>query len=173
MTRTPTKPLTDKAMQRKLKARAHPDNGGDHELFIWTTNLFELAGEQERSCSGACADQAYRRHASPPASPAENSDRIPYPPCQDFEELTRRALSLAQEVEDLFAEPLRLLSNCQPIERLAREQGRGATYKQLAAIGHAFGMDGAERGRWYKIAESIPLSQRHAGHVLSKLKGRA
>jgi hypothetical protein len=26
---------------------------------------------------------------------------------------------------------------------------------------------------WYRIAETIPLSQRHAGHILSRLKGQA
>src|SRR5215217_5312151 len=26
-------------MWRKLLARVHPDSNGDHELFIWTTNL--------------------------------------------------------------------------------------------------------------------------------------
>ncbi len=97
MTRTPTTPPTDKSMQRKLKALAHPDNGGDHELFIWTTNLMDLAGEQQ-SCSGACADQTSRCPDSPPASPTKDPDRIPYPPCPDFEELTRRALTVAEEV---------------------------------------------------------------------------
>ncbi len=172
MTRTPTTPPTHRAMQRKLKALAHPDNGGDHELFIWTTNLLDLAGEQ-RPCSKTCAAQPSRRPDSPPASPTKDPDRVPYPPYPNFEELTRRALTVAEEVEGVFAGPLRLLSDCYPIERLKHEQGRGATYKQLAAIGHAMGMNGAGRARWYEIAEGIPLSQRHAGHVLSKLKGRA
>lgn len=39
MSRTPTLPPTEPAMWRKLLARAHPDAGGDHELFIWVCNL--------------------------------------------------------------------------------------------------------------------------------------
>jgi hypothetical protein len=35
------------------------------------------------------------------------------------------------------------------------------------------GMTKAERVQWYRIAEAIPLSQRHAGHILSRLKKRA
>ena len=53
------------------------------------------------------------------------------------------------------------------------QQRRGATYKQLAAIGHAVGMSGAERAQWYDIARAVPLSQRHAGHILSRSKARA
>jgi hypothetical protein len=68
---------------------------------------------------------------------------------------------------------LRLLEDCEEEDEdspLFTQQAQGATYKTLAAIGHAVGMDGAERSHWYKLAESIPLSQRHAGHVLTKLK---
>jgi hypothetical protein len=30
-----------------------------------------------------------------------------------------------------------------------------------------------ERVQWYSIAEAVPLSQRHAGHILSKLQRAA
>jgi hypothetical protein len=35
------------------------------------------------------------------------------------------------------------------------------------------GMSVTERSGWYRIAESIPLSDRHAGHILKRLKERA
>jgi hypothetical protein len=35
------------------------------------------------------------------------------------------------------------------------------------------GMDTAARSRWYRIAESIPLSDRHAGHIIKRLKEAA
>ncbi len=79
---------------------------------------------------------------------------------------------IAEEVGGAYAAALRLLHDCSPIEGLVREQERGATYRQLAAIGHLLSMTGPQRGRWYRLAESVPLAQRHAGHVLSKLKGR-
>jgi hypothetical protein len=50
------------------------------------------------------------------------------------------------------------------------QRRRGASYKQLAAIGHAVEMTKRERVGWYRVCESIPLSDRHAGHILSKLK---
>jgi len=68
-----------------------------------------------------------------------------------------------------------LVGSCHPAEDgpLGDQQRRGASYKSLAAIGHRVGMTKAERIQWYRIAEAVPLSQRHAGHILSRLKRRA
>ena len=49
----------------------------------------------------------------------------------------------------------------------------GASYKRLTAIGHLAGFDKTAQVRWYRIAEEIPLSDRHAAHILSRLKGAA
>ncbi len=68
---------------------------------------------------------------------------------------------------------LSLLADCEPLEDLTYEQERGASYKRLAAIAHTYGMSKAERIRLYRVAEDIPLSDRHAGHILSRLKRRA
>jgi hypothetical protein len=70
---------------------------------------------------------------------------------------------------------LRQLAGCHAAETgpLYDQQRRGASYKSLAAISHQVGMSKAERVQWYRIAEAIPLSQRHAGHILSKLKRQA
>jgi hypothetical protein len=35
------------------------------------------------------------------------------------------------------------------------------------------GMTKAERIGWYRVAESAPLCDRHAGHILSRLKRSA
>jgi hypothetical protein len=43
----------------------------------------------------------------------------------------------------------------------------------LAYIGHLLGMSMNERIEWYRIAESIPLCDRHAGHIIKRLKGAA
>jgi hypothetical protein len=43
----------------------------------------------------------------------------------------------------------------------------------LALIAHLAGMSTAQRTRWYRIAESMPMSQRHAGHLISELQQRA
>jgi len=34
-------------------------------------------------------------------------------------------------------------------------------------------MTKAERGRWYRVAEAIPLSDRHAAHILSRSRRSA
>ncbi len=165
MTHTPTLPPTDRTMQRKLKALVHPDNRGDHELFIWTANLIEVA------CSGfqharEGGQPSPRRYPSTKTDP----ERVPFPPSADFAALTRRAVALADEVPPPYRSVLLLLRDCVPLAGFEEKQGRGASYRQLAAIGHRAGMTKAQRVRWYRIAESVPLSDRHAGHLLGKLE---
>jgi len=103
------------------------------------------------------------------------ADRVPFEVVDDFAELTHRALMSARDVPERYGRLLRLLDNCEAAHHgpLVSEQQRGTSYKRLAAIGHAAGMDVKMRSAWYRIAESIPLADRHAGHILSKLKRRA
>ena len=170
MTRTPTLPPDDPKMWRRLLSRTHPDAGGSHELFIWTGAVRDVVCRL--SLHGAVnpepADNPSRRRE--PST--DNVDRVPYPPGTDFEECTRTALRMGAAGWP-FGPVLSLLADCQPLEDLAHEQERGASYKRLAAIGHAWGMSKAERVRLYRVAEDIPLSDRHAGHILSRLKRRA
>jgi len=81
---------------------------------------------------------------------------------------------MAEEVGGVCGSLLEMLADCEvlPSATGEREQ-RGASYKKLAAIGHMVGMTKAERGRWYRIAEAVPLSDRHAGHILGRLKKAA
>jgi hypothetical protein len=171
--RTPTLPPTEPAMWRKLLARTHPDTGGSHELFVWTGALREMIcdGEHRIGPKPDPSDNPSRRRegSTQRTTPADDKPRIPYPTGAHFEEVTRRAL----RVEGPYAPVLALLRDCFPLPHLAHEEARGASYKRLAAIGHAHGMTGPQRSGWYRCAESIPLSDRHAGHTLSKLKRRA
>ncbi len=168
MARTPTLPPDHSGMWRRLISRAHPDAGGDHELFIWTGAVRDVVcGLSLRPGANpeAADNPSHRRETSTPDEPA----RVPFDIGLDFAALTGRALEYGGE----FAPVLNLLRDCWPVEGLAHEQGRGATYKRLAAIGHAWGMTKAERVRWYRVAESIPLSDRHAGHILAWSKRSA
>jgi hypothetical protein len=170
MTRTSTPPPTDKSMWCKLKARAHPDGGGDHELFIWAGSVEEVVcGSQRQPHERPARESPRRRYPST----KEDPDRIPYPPGTSFREVTKQALQRASTGLDGYGRLLALLEDCWPLDHLWREQRRGASYKRLAAIGHMVGMTKAERVEWYRVAESIPLSDRHAGHILSRLKRRA
>ncbi len=70
MPRTPTLPTTEPAMWRKLLARAHPDAGGDHELFIWARHLHAVV------CAGVREDPP---PPPPPSStPKEGPARVPF-----------------------------------------------------------------------------------------------
>ena len=174
MTRTPTLPPNDATMWRKIVARAHPDAGGAHDLFIWAMATREVV------CGGELGGEIPRHRPADNSSSqrkdsTSSAERVPFDAFADFEVLTDRALSMADAVAEPYAFLLRSCADSKPAADgpLAGQQRRGATYKQLAAIGHAVGMSGGERAQWYDIARSIPLSQRHAGHILFRLKRRA
>lgn len=173
MTRTPTLPPDDKGMWRRAKARAHPDAGGDHNLFIWLGNVEDLVcGSTLRSRPEPKSRP--KPHSEPYRQPhGEEPARVPYPSGMSFRETTKRALQQATSRADAYGRLLSLLEDCYPLDHFWREQERGASYKRLAAIGHMAGMDVAERSGWYRVAEEIPLSDRHAGHILKRLKERA
>lgn len=179
--RTKTAELTDKAMWRKLLRLAHPDAGGSDELFVWAREL------QDKVCSGQIGDGSARREEAatrqsyepPPRSESrrdhragdgESPDRIPYSPYAFFNDLTKRALRVAEEQPFIYSRLLRLLWDCYETPAFEAAQQRGASYRQLAAIAHKVGMSKSERVQWYRVAESIPLSDRHAGHILGRLK---
>ncbi len=99
--------------------------------------------------------------------------RVPFPTGTPFDGLTAAALERAGAVDELYGQLLLLLEDCHPLNHLAYEEQRGASYKRLAAIGHMIGMTKAQRIGWYQVAESIPLSDRHAGHLIKRLKEQA
>jgi hypothetical protein len=172
-------------MWRKLLGKVHPDANGDHELFIWAMSLRETIcdGNGDSSTSGATT------HANPPprheprheprpnADKADKADRIPFDTSFTFSRLTVKAMAIVDigEVLPLYADLLRLLADCEEFYSgpLYDQQKCGASYKQLAAIGHRIGMSKERRIGWYRLAESIPLSMRHAGHILKVLSERA
>jgi len=158
-------------MWRRLVGRAHPDAGGYHDLFIWTVAIRDAicGGELPKHERGEQPSRGREKSASSAA------DRVPFDQLADFGVLTDRALAMAEAVAEPYDYLLRQVAECYPAEDgpLHDQQCRGATYKTLAAIGYQVGMSKGERVQWYRIAETIPLSQRHAGHILSRLKGQA
>ncbi len=168
MAYTPTSPLDDPRMWKRLLGRAHPDAGGEHELFIWTRAVKDVVCDGELRVE-AKPEETRQNDGNPSSG---DRPRVPYQPGCSFAALTGRALQRAA-VGDEYGQVLAMLKDCWPLEDLTREQGRGASYKRLAAIAHAWGMTKAERIGWYRVAEDLPLSDRHAGHILSKLKRRA
>ncbi len=171
MARTTTRPPDDPKMWRRLVARTHPDAGGDHELFIWATATRQVV------CGGELGSEIPRREHQdrPPGGERPDKERVPFDPFADFASLTDRALSMADAVAEPYGYLLRQVADCSPAAdgALYDQQRRGASYKQLAAIGHQVGMSTSERAQWYDVCRSIPLSQRHAGHILGRIKRRA
>ena len=162
--RTPTLPPNDGAMWRKMIARCHPDAGGTHDLFIWSMATRDVV------CGGELGAEIPRRGRL-----HHGAERVPFDRYANFAVLTDRAVTMADAVAQPYIYLLRSLSGCYPVAEgtLHSQQRRGATYKQLAYIAHLAGMSKAERVQWYAIAESVPLSQRHAGHILSRLQRAA
>jgi hypothetical protein len=165
MSRTPTLPPTDRSMWRKLVARAHPDAGGDHELFIWAGSVRDLVCAERTAAEAKPGQKFYQ-------PPSDGPARVPYPTGTDFAEATRTALRIGA-CSMPYGRLLSLLADCHPLDHLAHQQECGASYKRLAAIAHTWGLTKEERIGWYRVAEDIPLSDRHAGHILYRLKRRA
>jgi hypothetical protein len=147
-------------------------------LFVWAMATRDVV------CGGELGTRIPRRgpgtREPTPPSPGSAADRIDYSAAfsvaDNFETLTRIAVEFAEDVEEPYASLLRLLEDCYPADDgpLLRQQHQGATYRQLAAIAHRAGMSKPQRVRWYRIAESIPLSARHAGHLFARVqKGAA
>jgi hypothetical protein len=175
MTRTPTLPIDDHRMWRLLVGRAHPDTGGDHELFIWTMAMRDTICGGDVGVEAPRIDHRDHRAWRQEASTANAADRVLFEEDAYFELLTDRAVAMAEAVAEPYGYLLRQVAGCYPAEDgpLYRQQCQGASYRVLAAIGHQVGMTKDERVQWYRIAEAVPLSQRHAGHILSRLKRRA
>jgi hypothetical protein len=155
-------------------ARCHPDQGGTDDLFIWVRQL-------QLHVVGDAIEPPRKENAPPRRTTTADSPRLDYTDAfnkaDSFEDLTRRAVVLADTLEEPYTSVLKLLKDCEELAEVAgimyRQQHQGASYRSLAAIGHKVGMDKQARSYWYRIAEAIPLSQRHAGHILSKLQDEA
>ncbi len=168
--RTVAPPLDDPRLWRRLVARTHPDAGGDHELFIWcgVVRKAVCGGDLRLESKPQPRDNPYDRSEPSTPPPTDDKPRIPYPTGTNFEATTRRAL----RVGGPYAAVLSLLADCYPLPHLAHEEARGASYKRLAAIAHTWGMTKAERIGWYRVAEDLPVADRHASHILGRLKNR-
>jgi hypothetical protein len=168
MTRTLTLPLDDRSMWRRLVSRSHPDAGGSHELFIWAV------ATRDAVCGGELEAEIPRVEQRA-TSTQGTGERVPFDEDASLDILTDRAEAIAEAVAEPYGFLLRQVADCEAAEDgpLRDQQRRGASFKSLAAIGHRVGMTKAERIQWYRIAEAVPLSQRHAVHILSRLKRRA
>jgi hypothetical protein len=167
MTRTLTLPFDDRGMWRRVVSRSHPDAGGSHELFIWAV------ATRDAVCGGELEAAISRVERRAPSTQG-TGERVPFDEDASLEVLTDRAVAMAEAVAEPFGFLLRQVADCEPAsEGLLYDQQRcGASYRSLAAIGHMVGMTKAERVQWYSIAEAVPLSQRHAAHIFSRLKRR-
>jgi len=169
-------------MWRLLFRATHPDAGGREDLFVWVRALHEhVAGDQPEDVRSAGQRREPPRHHDRGSSGA--GDRVDYTAAREYESfhhLTRAAIALAdsEAVGEPYASLLRLLDDCYEavptdVALSRQQQQQGSTYKTLAAVAYAAGMSKQERVQWYRVAEGIPLSQRHGGHILSKLKSAA
>jgi hypothetical protein len=98
--------------------------------------------------------------------------RVPFDEAANFERLTEEALRAAEREPLYIGRLLRLLADCRPVSQLTHEQERGAHYDRLDLIADLAGIHDDDRLRWYRAAEGIPLTDRHARHIIDKLKWR-
>src|SRR5215203_6410159 len=115
MVRTLTAPPTDRSMWRRLLRSVHPDAGGTHELFVWVRELQEhVTGDMIEPPRSEQRSYPLRRTTS------EDSPRVPFEDAfevaQSFDDLTRRALALAdRDTPEPHASLLLLLLDCSAV----------------------------------------------------------
>lgn len=171
--------LDDRSYWKRLLATCHPDKtGGDHELFLFLQGLREHV---EGCCEGA-SPRSYEARSQSYATGSERTggdqDRLAYDEQLGFVDehvqLTLRALSIGQRKQEPYRSTLGLLLDCPSQEhgRLALRQCREASWKQVALAAHLAEMDKVQRLHWYEICRSIPLSEAHGHHLISRLKER-
>jgi len=137
-------------MWRRLLRGCHPDGAGDEPLFVWVREL-------QQYVAGDDVEPPRRENEPPRRTTTQESPRIDYAAAFDkagsFDELTRQAVALVEQVPEPYASVLKLLEDCHEVPEVAgtvyRQQHAGATYKSLATIGHRVGMDKAARIQWY------------------------
>ena len=143
-------------------ALTHPDRGGNHDICIWAQAM------REHVCKDVAAPH------TPPPRPEPRTvyedGRVPFPADSIFGVLTTTAIEQAGAVDTLCGRLLLLLGDCYSTAHLPYEEQRGTSYKRLAYIAHLAGMTKPERVGWYRVAEDIPLSDRHVGHIIKRLK---
>jgi hypothetical protein len=143
-------------------------------LFVWVREL-------QQHVAGDDIEPPRRENKPPRRTTTADSPRLDFSDAfnqaESFADLTAQAIALAETLEEPYASLLRLLEDCHELPEAAGplycQQHQGSSYRALAAIGHRVGMNKQARTYWYRIAEHIPLSQRHAGHILSKLQDEA
>jgi hypothetical protein len=124
MARTPTPPPNDRSMWRRLVGRAHPDAGGNHELFIWTVATRDAICGGELGEEIPNASRSRRRETPTPSA----GDRVPFDEDADLEVLTDRAVTMAAVVAEPYGYLLRQVADCYPVSggSLHDQQRRGA-----------------------------------------------
>jgi hypothetical protein len=160
-------------MWRRLVGRAHPDAGGDDDLFIWAVAVRDVVCSSSLHASVNPEPEDHpsrRREASTAAAP----DRVPFDRFADLEVLTDRALSMAESSAEPYDFLLTQVADCYAVVEgpLYNQQRRGATYRTLAAIGHTVAMSKASA--WGDIGLPRPSRSLSATlHTSSRaLKGR-
>ena len=101
---------------------------------------------------------------------SQTTERVPVPDGltpADFDRITWRAVTWARGVRAPFSGLLMMLEDAEP--RGTAAETYGPTYKQLAYIAHRVGMTKEQRIGWYRAAEELPLTARHAGHIIARL----
>jgi hypothetical protein len=100
--------------------------------------------------------------------------RVPFDAGVDFEERTRCILHWYRDAPEPYRRVMVLLLDCASVDHghAYARQYQGATYRQIAAIAHAADMSREVRRGWYAVCESVGLADRHARHILGRLRRR-
>jgi hypothetical protein len=157
VSRTLTAPPTDKRMWKSLLRLVHPDTYGDHDLFIWTSAVYEHV-------AGDAPEEAARREPPKHHARTTSSDRVSFDGVFDrfasHEELTRHAIRTAEQVEEPYASLLRLLADCYELQETldrARWTGDKALAKAVLYRGYELQNHGIVQSYFQANPDDLPI----------------
>ena len=129
-------------------------------------------------CSGEIMEEPGSREIFVPAKKVE---RVPFDAHLGFPALLRRLRRPASAggqwgsggrvpLPQQDHRPPLQLPHRRPRQGEAAPEEEGASYKQLALIGHLVGFTKERPVRWYELVRIIPLSEAHASHSINRCK---
>ena len=100
-------------MWRRLLARAHPDAGGTHDLFIWTGAVRDVLCGLSLPAGGNPEAEDHPSRRRDPSTPSAG-ERVPFDEDAFLQVLTDRAVTMAAAVAEPYGYLLRQVADCYP-----------------------------------------------------------
>jgi hypothetical protein len=162
-------PVYDREHWNRLLRLCHPKGAGDEDLFLWAKGVYDFVTSDEPEP----APREQPKHK-------KSTDRVDFSGVEErfssHADLVEHALEVAYSIEEPFHSMLSGLEDLEPAPRgdlqLLRAEQQGCTFKQAAYAAHLANLSKKHRMDFYKLCQSLPMSQRMCGHIIKRLQER-